>query len=54
MRTAQNSSPGFCAAGVEFGKVSIKAQFDPAPVELFIGVDWFGLSKNWCTMADRT
>jgi hypothetical protein len=34
MRTAQNSSPGFCAAGVDFGKVSLRAQCDPAPVKI--------------------
>ena len=27
--------PGFCAADTEFGKVSIQAQCDPAPVEIF-------------------
>jgi hypothetical protein len=35
VRTAQNSPPGFCAARTEFGKVSIQAQFERAPVKIF-------------------
>jgi hypothetical protein len=34
-RTAQNSPPGFCAASVGFGKVSLTAQCDPAPIKIF-------------------
>jgi len=34
-RTAQNSPLGFCAAGIGFGKVSLAAQCNPAPIKIF-------------------